>query len=93
MHYLYILFSEKINRFYVGETNDVEFRIKLHNDHHFKSSFTNAANDWKVALKFETACKEEALYLEKFLKRMKSKKFIEKVIEEPSILQDLLKKR
>ena len=37
--------------------------------------------------------KEDAQYLEKFIKRMKSKKFILKIIENPIILDDILSKK
>ncbi|MGY6648408.1 GIY-YIG nuclease family protein [Wenyingzhuangia sp. IMCC45574] len=29
-HIFYILKSEKLNKFYIGETADLDFRIKLH---------------------------------------------------------------
>ena len=37
--------------------------------------------------------KDEALYLEKLIKKMKSKKFIEKVINNTKILDNILEKR
>ena len=93
MHFLYILYSSSINKHYIGETPDVSFRVKQHNFHYFNKSFTKAASDWKVALSLECASKQEAVYLEKFVKRMKSRQFIEKVIANHEILSDILKKR
>ena len=93
MHFLYILYSISINKYYVGETPDVSIRIKQHNLHYFSKSLTKAASDWKVALSLECASKEEAVYLEKFVKKMKSRHFIEKVIANHEILTDILKKR
>ncbi len=93
MHFLYILFSEKLNSYYTGETPDVDIRLDLHNNHHFKKAFTNAADDWTIKLAFKTDSKENALYLESLIKRMKSKKFIQKVINDPSILNQILEKR
>ena len=37
--------------------------------------------------------KEDALYLEKYIKRMKSRKFVQKIIDTPKILEDILLKR
>jgi len=93
MHYLYILYSKKIDRFYVGETPDIDLRVNLHNSHYFKKSFTNSSSDWEIVL--DKRCKDrgEALYLENFIKRMKSKKFIEKIIVDPKILDDIVHKR
>ena len=90
MHYLYIIFSESLGNYYVGESPDTEHRLNQHNTHYFKKNFTKAANDWVLKLKFETSAKEDAVFLERFIKKMKSKKFIEKVIAEPSILTGIL---
>ncbi|MBK5213266.1 MAG: GIY-YIG nuclease family protein [Flavobacteriaceae bacterium] len=92
MHYLYIIYSETINRYYIGESHDADERLKQHNIHYFKSNFTKASNDWKLSLKYLCRNKEEAVFLEKFIKKMKSRVFIKKVIENPEILTDLLKK-
>ena len=93
MHFLYILYSTELNRYYVGESEKPYFRVKLHNAHHFKRAFTNAADDWELTLVYQVKNKTTALYLEKFIKKMKSKKFIEKIICKPSILEDILKKK
>ena len=91
MHSLYILYSKKLDRYYTGETNDIKERLKKHNDHSYKNAFTAAASDWEVKLVQEIENKEKAVYLEKFIKRMKSKVFIQKVIAQPNILDELLK--
>lgn len=93
MHFLYILYSINLNRYYVGESKTPYCRLKLHNTHHFKKSFTNATNDWKLALLYEVDDKKAALYLETFIKKMKSRKFIERIIRNTSILKDILSKR
>ena len=80
MHYLYILFSPKANNYYVGETNDMIRRMDQHISGFFKGSFTAKAKDWelKLCIEFDDICK--ARKAEVFLKRMKSRKFIEKLI-------------
>ena len=92
MHYLYIIYSESINRYYIGESPDAEIRLGQHNNHYFNTNFTNAANDWKFSLKYRCQNREQALFLEKFIKRMKSRVFIQKIIENPEILSEILKK-
>jgi putative endonuclease len=92
VHYLYILYSRKLRRYYVGETPDLEHRFLQHQDHYFKKNFTRSAEDWKIVLSKVVASKEKALLLERFIKRMKSKKFIEKVITLPEIVDDILAK-
>ncbi|TRO67092.1 GIY-YIG nuclease family protein [Christiangramia sabulilitoris] len=63
MHYLYILYSQKLNRFYTGETSDLQARLEMHNTHHFKKAFTKPADDWTLKLIFETNTRNEAKQL------------------------------
>ncbi|WP_298115925.1 GIY-YIG nuclease family protein [Flavobacterium sp.] len=92
-HFLYILYSKTSSKYYVGETHNVEERIFKHNQHEYSNSFSKIANDWKLVLFFECEDRTRALYLERFIKRMKSKLFIEKVIQNTEILSDILSKR
>ncbi|MBW1295469.1 GIY-YIG nuclease family protein [Aquimarina litoralis] len=92
MHYLYILYSPTIDRFYIGETTNLHQRVIDHNNHKYQRGFTKAAKDWSIKLYKICESKQQAMFLEKFIKRMKSKKFILKVIENPSILDDIIDK-
>ncbi|MDO1501537.1 GIY-YIG nuclease family protein [Winogradskyella maritima] len=93
MHFLYIIYSKKLDKYYVGETVDLEERVLQHNTKHYKSSFTSSTSDWILKLSFQTINRTDALFLETFIKRMKSRKFIEKIIDNSTILSDLLKNR
>ena len=93
MHYLYIIHSKSIDKYYVGESPDVINRLDQHNSHYFKKGFTNSAEDWEIVLSIKCESRTDAVYLEKFIKRMKSKKFIQKIIQKPVILDDILKKK
>ncbi|MCF6306512.1 MAG: GIY-YIG nuclease family protein [Flavobacteriaceae bacterium] len=93
MHFIYILHSSSLNKYYVGETPNVEIRLQQHNNHYFKTNFTKNANDWNLKLSYQCSNKQKAVFLEKFIKRMKSKVFIEKVIQYPTILSDILTKK
>ena len=55
MYYTYILKSKKSGRFYTGSTNDLQKRLKLHNDG--KSNFTK--KDKPYDLIYYEACKEK----------------------------------
>ncbi|CAN0583020.1 unnamed protein product [Ectocarpus sp. 12 AP-2014] len=89
MHYLYIIYSKSINRYYVGESPDIIRRLDQHNTHYFKK----AADDWKIVVAMKLNSKSDAIYLEKFIKRMKSKTFIQKIIKNNDILEDILNKK
>ncbi len=77
----YILYSPNLNRYYVGSTENLERRIIQHNEGF--SSFTSKANDWviKYSLKFNS--RNEALKWEAFIKKKKSRKYIEFLFAQP----------
>ena len=46
MFIVYILYSEKVNRYYVGYTNDIDRRIGEHNRR--KGKFTDRGIPWTI---------------------------------------------
>jgi putative endonuclease len=79
MHHVYIIFSEKLNRFYIGYTaDDPDERLRKHNTNH--KGFTGKTNDWTLKHLESFDSKTEALLREKIIKKQKSRKFIEKLI-------------
>lgn len=87
------MYSPTADKYFTGETNNVPHRIELHNSHKGLKAFTKAACDWKVELIFKCNSKKEAVYLEKYIKGIKSRDFVEKLIAEPQILNDILLKK
>ncbi len=80
MHYLYIIHSNKIDHYYIGETMDLVRRLEEHNAGVFKSCFTRRSNDWRYALTISFSEKSKAQQAERFVKRMNSRKFTERLI-------------
>lgn len=81
MYFIYILYSQKSDIYYVGYTADVELRVQQHNEL-AENSFTSKHRPW--ILKAIFSCGENrglAMKVEKFIKRQKSKAFVEKLIE------------
>jgi putative endonuclease len=89
---VYILYSLKLNKYYIGQTIDLPERIVLHGTKYFKNSFTAKADDWTLIFSLECESREEALFIEKYIKRMKSRKYIENLIRKPEYSQKLLQK-
>ena len=87
MHYLYIIYSNEADKYYVGETSDMERRIKEHITGAFKGSFTGRARDWELRLRIEFDDINKARKAEAFIKRMNSRKFIERLIEDSDWLK------
>lgn len=79
MFFTYILYSEKYNRFYTGQTNNLGIRLNRHNTGLEKS--TKSYRPWKVVCSIEKSSRSEAMILEKKLKNLNTedlKKFVEK---------------
>jgi len=90
--FCYILFSESINRFYVGYTSDIEERLKLHNSGYFGGrSYTCKASDWDLFLLIPCESAEMAVFFESRIKKMKSRKYIENLKKYPEIIEKILK--
>lgn len=78
MWLVYIIYSQKIDRFYVGATDNLEWRIERHNAGWGR--FTKRGIPWKLVYSEEFNSKTDALKREKFIKRQKSRDFIERLI-------------
>ncbi len=76
--YTYILYSSKIDRYYVGLTKDLEWRLERHNLGWGK--YTKRGITWKIVYTETYSTKTEALKREKEIKNNKSRKYIEGLI-------------
>jgi putative endonuclease len=80
MYFVYILYSEKLNRFYIGSTENLRQRLEQHNNG--LSKFTSKASDWRQVY-FETfTTRTLAQKRERDIKRKKSRKYIEQLISQ-----------
>jgi len=93
MFYIYILYSESADRYYVGHTNDPARRLIEHNTIE-EVKFTTKFRPWTMQLAFEVSeSRGEAIKVERFIKRQKSRPFIKKLIESkdnPDFFKDLI---
>ena len=92
MYFIYIIYSKKLDRYYVGTTNDVLKRLCEHNSGFYNESFTVKGIPWELNLSFECESSQKAYGLENFLKRMKSRDFLEKIIVDSNVLLDIQSK-
>ena len=78
MPFTYILYSEKLNKHYIGACIDIERRLYEHNIGH--SSFTKTGMPWKIV--YTEFCESllEAKKRETQIKKMKSRRYIEYLI-------------
>ena len=80
MHYLYVLYSPKHDKYYVGETNRIDERIAEHN-FSLRNTYTSKYRPWKLAALFEITNRSKAREIEIYIKKQKSKFFIQRLIE------------
>jgi putative endonuclease len=71
---VYILFSEKLGKYYVGSTEDVEKRILAHNAG--LSKFTSLGIPWKHVHVIECTDRSSAIKLELKIKKRGIKRFL-----------------
>ena len=90
MHYVYILYSNSTDKFYIGESKDPSLRLSQHNSGHFPKSFTTIARDWTIFLVIECQNIRQARNIEQHIKRMKSKRYILNLKTYPDIIKRLL---
>ena len=75
MYIVYILYSQKRSRYYVGQTNDIIKRLKRHNQSIVPSTKNDAP--WEIVLQLETVSRSDAMILEKKIKKRGAKRFID----------------
>jgi putative endonuclease len=82
MYYIYILYSPTSDLYYVGYTNDYVRRLNEHNHQDYFDTFTSKHRPWSLSAVFECGDSEkEAIKIERFIKKQKSRRFIEKMLK------------
>jgi putative endonuclease len=78
MPFTYILYSQKLDKYYVGACIDLERRLYEHAIGH--SKFTSTGVPWELKYTKEFSTLLEATRYELKIKKMKSRKYIEGLI-------------
>ena len=90
---VYILYSSKLNRYYIGTTDDVQVRLEEHNNIKYTNSYTSRGIPWVLHLSIDHLSSEKAYQLERHIKRMKSKNYIQNLKLYPEMIARLLEKQ
>ena len=75
---VYILYSEKLDKYYIGSSHDPLLRLKYHNLG--KKGWTKKGIPWRLVFQKHFNNKEIAQNKENFIKRQKNRTFVEKLI-------------
>lgn len=87
MYACYIIYSSRFDRYYVGATQDCVFtRIQNHNFAKYKGASTSFANDWEIFLIIECDSFSTAVKVERHIKCMKSKTYIQNLKKYPEMI-------
>jgi putative endonuclease len=78
-HYTYIIQSQMTDAIYLGSTHNPSLRLQHHNDEWTKS--TKHGIPWKLVYLEEHPTKSDAIHREYEIKRMKSRDYIERLIQ------------
>jgi putative endonuclease len=87
---VYILFSDKHNKFYTGSCLDLEARLIDHKNKTFRNSYTANADDWELYFSINDLDYSVARKIETHIKSMKSKKYIENLKQYPEMIEMLI---
>jgi len=74
MYYTYILYSKKLSKYYVGQTQDLEQRLIDHNVG--RTKYAKKGIPWDLVYYFELSTRSEAIKLETRIKSRGIKRFL-----------------
>ena len=77
-YYVYILFSEKLSKYYIGSTGDLEDRLKKHN--RSNKGFSSTGKPWTIVYHEAFDSKTDALKREIQFKSWKNRNRLELLI-------------
>ncbi len=80
MFFVYILEAIESKRYYIGQTQDLQQRLKKHNEG--KNLSTKAFIPWQIKWWKEFNSRSEAIGMERTLKNIKKRVLIEKFVNE-----------
>lgn len=81
MYFIYAVYNRENNKIYIGQTSDLETRIKLHNTKTFINSYTyRFSGFWELIYEEKVNTRQDALKREKQLKSYRGREFIKQYI-------------
>ena len=73
--FVYILYSQKSSRYYVGQTADIQKRLERHNRGLVNSIMFG--KPWELILSLEVSNRKEAILLERKIKKRGAKRYLD----------------
>lgn len=82
MYFVYAIYNKEFDKIYIGQTQNINERLNLHNNHTFKGYTSRFQGEWKLIYKESVATRSEALKREKQLKSFRGREFVKTYIPE-----------
>ncbi len=76
MYHIYAIYNKNVDKFYIGQTEDLERRLQEHNLKAFRGYTSRFDGMWSVIYSEEVKTRSSALKREKQLKSYQGRKFI-----------------
>ncbi len=81
MNFVYVIYNRKHDKFYIGQTENLSERLKLHSEGAFKRSYTARFDGgWDLIYHEAAEGRKEALIREGQLKSYQGRKFVKNLI-------------
>jgi len=74
----YAIYSITLDKIYVGQTNNIDRRIKEHKNGY--STYTSNARDWKLIYQKSFTSRSSAMKREKQLKSFRGREFLKNLV-------------
>ena len=85
----YILYSEKLRKYYIGSCLNLSERLEQHKNKLFPNCFTAKDNSWVLFYEITDWEYEQARNIEKHIRSMKSSKYIVNLLKYTDIAEKL----
>ena len=90
MYYVYIIYSPSHDKYYVGQTQDVNQRL-LEQNELSEGSYTSKYRPWELRLSLPVPTRSSAIRLEAHIKGKKRRSFIEVLLSDVALQDRLIK--
>ncbi|MFA6429190.1 MAG: GIY-YIG nuclease family protein [Patescibacteria group bacterium] len=80
MFFVYAIYNRQAKKLYIGQTENLESRIEMHNKHVFAGYTARFSGEWELIYQEIVVSRAEALKREKQLKSFRGREFVKKYI-------------
>ena len=92
MHYVYVIKSLIDNSFYIGQTSNLNERLRIYNSKEENHGVTKRKIPWDIFYTIEVENSTIAIKIEQHIKKMKSRNYIKNLKKYPEMGQKLIEK-